>query len=82
LKPRTRSRATGCGGSRTSAKLLDAFGGVRSDRDILQFGPAHCHRVPGYLRIVDTLVRRGWRRDAFWPHGGHLFTLAKAQDGG
>jgi D(-)-tartrate dehydratase len=61
--------------SDAEAKLVDAFGGVRRERDILQFDPAHCYGVPGFLRIVDALVRRGWPRAAFWPHGGHLFTL-------
>ncbi|HYW53634.1 MAG TPA: enolase C-terminal domain-like protein [Dongiaceae bacterium] len=61
--------------SDAEAKLLDAFGGVRRDRDVLQFDPAHCYGVPGFLRIVDALVRRGWPRAAFWPHGGHLYTL-------
>jgi D(-)-tartrate dehydratase len=61
--------------SDAEAKLVDAFGGVRRDRDILQFDPAHCYGVPGFLRIVDALVGRGWPRAAFWPHGGHLFTL-------
>lgn len=57
------------------AKLVDAFGGLRRERDILQFDPAHCYGVPGFLRIVEAMVRRGWPREAFWPHGGHLYTL-------
>ncbi|HEY0613656.1 MAG TPA: enolase C-terminal domain-like protein [Candidatus Elarobacter sp.] len=61
--------------SDAEAKLLDAFGSLRRDRDILQFDPAHCYGVPGFLRIVDAMERRGWPRAAFWPHGGHLFTL-------
>jgi D(-)-tartrate dehydratase len=31
--------------------------------------------LPGYLRIIDTLTATGWPRRAFWPHGGHLFSL-------
>ena len=27
------------------------------------------------LRIIDTLAGAGWPRHAFWPHGGHLFSL-------
>jgi len=61
--------------SEDEAKLLDAYGGLRRERDILLFDPAHCYGVPGFLRIVDALVQRGWPRSAFWPHGGHLFTL-------
>ncbi|KWF06789.1 enolase C-terminal domain-like protein [Burkholderia pseudomultivorans] len=57
------------------AKLLDRYGGLRADRDFLVFDPVHCYGLPGYLQIVDHFVSRGWRRDAFWPHGGHLFSL-------
>ncbi len=61
--------------SAAEAQLLDRFGGLRRDRDILLFDPAHCYGLPGYLRIVDLLERAGWPRSAFWPHGGHLYTL-------
>ena len=57
------------------AALLADHGGLRPDRDILLFDPAHCYGVTGFARIVATMVDRGWKRDAFWPHGGHLFTL-------
>ena len=57
------------------AKLLDAHGGLRRDRDILQFDPVHCYGISGFLRIIDAMLLRGWPREAFWPHGGHLFTL-------
>ena len=59
--------------SLAEAKLLDAHGGLRRDRDILVFDPVHCYGLPGFLRIVDHFVSRGWSRQAFWPHGGHLF---------
>ncbi|UTV55666.1 enolase C-terminal domain-like protein [Burkholderia arboris] len=61
--------------SLAEAKLLERYGGLRSDRDMLVFDPVHCYGLPGYLQIVDHFVSRGWRRDAFWPHGGHLFAL-------
>jgi L-alanine-DL-glutamate epimerase-like enolase superfamily enzyme len=61
--------------SDAEAKLIDEFGGVRRDRDILQFDPAHCYGIPGFLRIIEAMVRRGWPREAFWPHGGHIYTL-------
>ncbi len=57
------------------AKLLDRYGGLRRDRDILLFDPAHCYGLVGYLQIVEALKQRGWPPSAFWPHGGHLFTL-------
>jgi D(-)-tartrate dehydratase len=61
--------------SAAEAALLDRYGGLRRDRDILLFDPAHCYGIPGYLRIVKELEVRGWPRSAFWPHGGHLCNL-------
>jgi D(-)-tartrate dehydratase len=60
--------------SAAEAALLDRYGGLRRDRDILLFDPVHCYGLPGYLRIIDTLTGAGWPRSAFWPHGGHLFS--------
>jgi D(-)-tartrate dehydratase len=61
--------------SAAEAALLDRYGGLRRARDILLFDPVHCYGLPGYLRIIDTLTAAGWPRRAFWPHGGHLFSL-------
>jgi D(-)-tartrate dehydratase len=61
--------------SAAEATLLDHFGGLRRDRDILLFDPAHCYGIPEYGRIVGVLTKAGWPLTAFWPHGGHLFTL-------
>ncbi len=61
--------------SLAEAKLLDRYGGLRPDRDVLVFDPVHGYGLPGYLQIVEHFASRGWRRDAFWPHGGHLFSL-------
>ena len=61
--------------STAEANLLDRYGGLRHDRDILLFDPVHCYGLPGYLQIVELLEKRGWPRAAFWPHGGHLFCL-------
>jgi L-alanine-DL-glutamate epimerase-like enolase superfamily enzyme len=61
------------------AKLLEQHGGVRKDKDILLFDPVHCYGLPGYLEIVREFERRGWERNRFWPHGGHLFTLHLVQ---
>jgi D(-)-tartrate dehydratase len=35
----------------------------------------HCYGLPGYLRIIEHFTSEGWPRQAFWPHGGHLFSL-------
>ena len=61
--------------SAAEAKLLDRHGGLHRDRDILLFDPVHCYGLPGYLQIVEVMEARGWKRSAFWPHGGHLFSL-------
>lgn len=61
--------------SLAEAKLLNLYGGMRKDKDILVFDPVHCYGLPGYLRIVEHLTSEGWPRQAFWPPGGHLFSL-------
>jgi D(-)-tartrate dehydratase len=61
--------------SAAEARLLDRHAGLRRDRDILVFDPVHCYGLPGYIQIVELLEERGWPRRAFWPHGGHLFSL-------
>jgi L-alanine-DL-glutamate epimerase-like enolase superfamily enzyme len=61
--------------SADEARLLERHGGLRRERDILVFDPVHCYGLTGFLEIVDVLEARGWPRGAFWPHGGHLFTL-------
>lgn len=61
--------------SAAEAALLDRHAGLRRQRDILLFDPVHCYGLPGYLQIVDRLEAAGWPRRAFWPHGGHLFSL-------
>ena len=61
--------------SLAEAKLLDQHGGLRRARDILLFDPVHCYGLPGYLKIIEYLVMKGWPTQAFWPHGGHLFCL-------
>jgi L-alanine-DL-glutamate epimerase-like enolase superfamily enzyme len=61
--------------SLAEAKLMDQYAGMRTDRDVLVFDPVHTYGLPGYIKIVEYLVTRGWARTAFWPHGGHLFSL-------
>jgi D(-)-tartrate dehydratase len=61
--------------SAAEAALLDRHAGLRHARDVLLFDPVHCYGLPGYLQIIDTLTAVGWPRRAFWPHGGHLFSL-------
>ncbi len=60
--------------SESEARLLDRYGGLRRDRDVLLFDPVHCYGVSGFARIVGAMERCGWPRTAFWPHGGHPAT--------
>lgn len=64
--------------SSDEARLLDRHGGLRREQDVLLFDPVHCYGLTGFLEIVDVLEVRGWSRSAFWPHGGHMFTLQVA----
>ncbi|GAA0929799.1 enolase C-terminal domain-like protein [Pseudonocardia zijingensis] len=61
--------------SASDARNLARYGGLRPDRDVLVFDPAHCYGLPGYLQIVQVMEDAGWGRGAFQPHGGHLFSL-------
>jgi L-alanine-DL-glutamate epimerase-like enolase superfamily enzyme len=61
--------------SLAEARLLDRHGGLRRSRDVLLFDPVHCYGLSHYLSIVTALEQAGWPRTAFWPHGGHLFSL-------
>lgn len=61
--------------SAAEAALLDRHAGLRRGRDVLVFDPVHCYGLPGYLQIIDVLTASGWPLQAFWPHGGHLFSL-------
>ncbi|MBV9250979.1 MAG: hypothetical protein JO227_17245 [Acetobacteraceae bacterium] len=36
---------------------------------------ARCYGLPGFIQIMDYLIEKGWPRQAFWLHGGHLFCL-------
>ena len=65
--------------SESEARLLDLYGGLDRHRDYLLFDPVHCYGIPGYLRIVEYLQDKGWPRSAFWPHGGHLFSIQVAK---
>ncbi len=61
--------------SLADARNLIRYGGLRPDRDVLLFDPAHCYGLTEYLRILEMLESNGWSRTACQPHGGHLFSL-------
>ncbi len=61
--------------SASDARNLIRYAGLRPDRDVLLFDPAHCYGLPEYLRIIRLFEDAGWNRGAFQPHGGHLYSL-------
>ncbi|AXB41412.1 mandelate racemase/muconate lactonizing enzyme family protein [Amycolatopsis albispora] len=57
------------------ARNLIRYGGMRPDRDYLQFDPALGYGLTEYLRIQDMLAQHGWSARRCIPHGGHQFSL-------
>jgi len=57
------------------ARNLIRHGGLRPDRDVLQFDPALSYGLVEYLRTLDMLQRHGWSPRRCVPHGGHQFAL-------
>ena len=54
---------------------LIRHGGLRPDRDILQFDPALSYGLVEYLRTLAMLKANGWSPRRCVPHGGHQFAL-------
>ena len=54
---------------------LVRFGGLRSDRDILQIDVPQSYGIVQFSRTLAMLEGRGWRRSAIFPHGGNQMTL-------
>src|SRR5712675_3314448 len=57
------------------ARNLIRYGGMRSDRDVLQFDCALSYGLVEYLRILDMLKTYGWSASRCIPHGGHQLSL-------
>lgn len=57
------------------ARNLIRYGGMRADRDILQFDVPLSYGLVEYLRILDMLKLHGWSRRRCVPHGGHQMCL-------
>ena len=60
------------------ARNLIRYGGMRPDRDVLQFDCALSYGLVEYLRILDMLEEHGWSRRTVVPHGGHQISLNMA----
>ena len=57
------------------ARNLIRYGGLRADRDILQFDCALSYGLVEYLRILEMLREHGWSAKNCIPHGGHQMSL-------
>ncbi|HUG16521.1 MAG TPA: mandelate racemase/muconate lactonizing enzyme family protein, partial [Thermomicrobiales bacterium] len=64
--------------STQDARNLIRYGGMRPDRDILQFDPALSYGLVEYLRTIAMLEDHGWSRRSCIPHGGHQMALSMA----
>ncbi len=61
--------------SMQDARNLIRHGGLRPDRDILQFDPALSYGLVEYIRTLEMLEQHGWSPRRCVPHGGHQFAL-------
>jgi L-alanine-DL-glutamate epimerase-like enolase superfamily enzyme len=61
--------------SMQDARNLIRYGGMRSDRDWLQFDCALSYGLVEYLRTVQMLREHGWSPRRCIPHGGHQMSL-------
>jgi L-alanine-DL-glutamate epimerase-like enolase superfamily enzyme len=64
--------------SMQDARNLIRYGGMRPDRDWLQFDCALSYGLVEYLRTLDMLKDYGWSPSRCIPHGGHQMSLAIA----
>jgi L-alanine-DL-glutamate epimerase-like enolase superfamily enzyme len=61
--------------SHQDARNLLRYGGMRPDRDWLQFDCALSYGLVEYLRTLDVLAAQGWSARRVVPHGGHQMSL-------
>lgn len=61
--------------SHQDARNLLRYGGMRPDRDWLQFDCALSYGLVEYLRTLDVLAQLGWSPTRCIPHGGHQMSL-------
>jgi D(-)-tartrate dehydratase len=64
--------------SMQDARNLIRYGGMRPDRDWLQFDCALSYGLVEYLRTLAMLEDYGWSPSRCIPHGGHQMSLAIA----
>ncbi|APP84080.1 mandelate racemase/muconate lactonizing enzyme family protein [Xanthomonas hortorum] len=61
--------------SHQDARNLLRYGGMRPDRDYLQFDCALSYGLVEYLRTLEVLEEFGWSPARCIPHGGHQMSL-------
>jgi D(-)-tartrate dehydratase len=61
--------------SHQEARNLLRYGGLRPDRDYLQFDCALSYGLVEYLRTLEVLKDNGWSSRRIVPHGGHQMSL-------
>jgi D(-)-tartrate dehydratase len=61
--------------SHQDARNLLRYGGMRSDRDWLQFDPALSYGLVEFERTVGVMRAAGWSLKRCVPHGGHQMAL-------
>lgn len=61
--------------SHQDARNLLRYGGLRPDRDYLQFDCALSYGLVEYLRTLEVLEQFGWSPSRCIPHGGHQMSL-------
>jgi L-alanine-DL-glutamate epimerase-like enolase superfamily enzyme len=61
--------------SMQDARNLIRYGGMRPDRDWLQFDCALSYGLVEYLRTLEMLKQNGWSWRRCIPHGGHQMSL-------
>jgi len=64
--------------SHQDARNLLRYGGMRPDRDFLQFDCALSYGLCEYQRTLAAIEAAGWSRTRCIPHGGHQMSLAIA----
>ncbi len=64
--------------SHQDARNLLRYGGMRPDRDWLQFDCALSYGLVEYLRTLEVLDEMGWSSRRVVPHGGHQMSLNMA----
>ena len=61
--------------SADDARNLLRYGGLRPDRDVLQFDVSLSYGIVEYRRILDAMANHEWSRTQCAPHAGHLLAM-------